>query len=69
MRKVQAKRERFKLNSTHHLLVYADINILVGNTHTINKNTEALIVASNDISLEENAEKTKCMVMSRDQHA
>jgi hypothetical protein len=37
--------------------------------HTIKKNTEALAVTSKDISLEVNAEKTKCMVMSRDQQA
>jgi hypothetical protein len=54
----------------HQLLVYADnVNILGGSTHTINKNTEALIVASKEISLEVHAEKMKCVVMSRDQRA
>jgi hypothetical protein len=33
------------------------------------KNTEALIIGSNEIGLEVNAEKTKYMVMSRDQNA
>jgi hypothetical protein len=37
--------------------------------HTIRKITEALLIASKEIGLEENAEKTKYMVMSRDQNA
>jgi predicted transcriptional regulator len=36
--------------------------------HSI-KNTEALVVASKEIGLEVNAQKTKYMVMSRDQNA
>jgi hypothetical protein len=35
----------------------------------INKNTEAMLVGSNEIGLEVNADKTKYMVMSRDQNA
>jgi hypothetical protein len=39
-----------KLNGTHQLLVYADdINILGRSAHTIEKNTEALVVASKEI--------------------
>jgi hypothetical protein len=37
--------------------------------HTIRKNTEALLIATKKIDLEVNAEKTKYMVMSRDQNA
>ena len=37
--------------------------------HTINKNTETLVVASKEIGLEVNADKTKYMVMVRDQNA
>jgi hypothetical protein len=37
--------------------------------HTIRKNTDALLIASKEIGLEVNAEKTKYMVMSRDQNA
>jgi hypothetical protein len=33
------------------------------------KNTEALVVASKEIGLEVNTEKTKYIVMSQDQHA
>jgi len=54
------------LNGTHQLRVYADdVNILGGHIHTIKKNTEASVVASKE-SLEVNADKTKCMAMSRD---
>jgi hypothetical protein len=59
-----------KLNGTRQLLVYADdVNILGGSVHAIKKNTEALVVASKEIGLEVNAEKTKYMVMSGDQNA
>ena len=57
------------LNGTHQLRVYADyVNISGRHIHTIKKNTEALAVASTD-SLEVNADKTKYIVMSRDQDA
>ena len=56
-----------KLNGTHQLLVYTeDVNILGGSVHTTQKNTEALTVASKEIGLEVNADKTKYMVMSQD---
>jgi hypothetical protein len=59
-----------KLNGTHQLLVYADdVNLLDRSIHAIKKNTEALVVASKEIGLEVNAEKSKYMVMSRDQNA
>jgi hypothetical protein len=51
-------------------LVYADdVNIMGGSLHTIDKNTEALVVASKEIGLEVNADKIQNMVMSRDQNA
>jgi hypothetical protein len=59
-----------KLNGTYQLLVYADdVNILGGSIHTIRKNTEALVVTTKKIGLETNPDKTKYMVMSRDQNA
>jgi len=59
-----------KLNGRHQLLVYADgVNILSGSKRAVNKNTQASVFASNEIGVEENAKKTKCMVMSQDQHA
>jgi hypothetical protein len=41
---------------------------LGGSLHTTQKNAEALVVDSKEIRLEVNAEKTKYMVMSRDQN-
>jgi predicted metal-dependent TIM-barrel fold hydrolase len=47
-------------------LVYADgVNILGGSVHTVKENAEALIVASKEIGLEVNADKSKYMVMSQ----
>jgi len=58
-----------KLNGTHQLLVYADdINMLEGSIHTVNENTEALVVVSKEVGLEVNADKTKYMIVSRDQN-
>jgi DNA uptake protein ComE-like DNA-binding protein len=55
-----------KLNSKHQLLVDADdVNILGGSVHTMKKNTEVLVVASKEIGLEVNADKTNYMVMSQ----
>jgi hypothetical protein len=51
--------EGLKLNGTHQFLVYADdVNILGRSIHAVQKNTEALVVASKEIGLEVNAEKT-----------
>jgi len=59
-----------KLNGTHQLLVNADDDgILGGSVHTIKENAEAMVVASKEIGLEVNADKTTYMVMSRDQNA
>jgi hypothetical protein len=43
--------------------------MLGGNIYTIRKNTEALLIAGKEIGLEVNVEKTKYMIMSRDQNA
>jgi hypothetical protein len=51
-------------------LAYADdVNLLGDNIDTINKNTQTLIDASKEVGLEVNIEKTKYMLMSRDQNA
>jgi hypothetical protein len=42
---------------------------LGGSIHAIKKHTRALVVASKEIGIEVNAEKTKCMATSRDKHA
>jgi hypothetical protein len=65
IRRVQVIQDGLKLNSTHHLLVYADdVNILVGSVHTIKENKEALVVASKESGLGVNTDKTKYIVMS-----
>jgi hypothetical protein len=43
--------------------------ILGGRVHTVKKNAEALVMASKEIGLELNADKTKNMVTSGDQNA
>jgi hypothetical protein len=59
-----------KLNGTNQLLGYVDnVNIVRGSTHPTKRNTKVLVVASKEIGLEVNAEKTKCMFLSRDQNA
>jgi hypothetical protein len=54
-----------KLNGKQKLLFVAgDVNILGGSFHTLNKNTEALLFASQETGLHVNVEITKYMVMS-----
>jgi len=70
IRRVQVNQDGLKLNGTHQLLVYTDdINMLGGSVHTIKENAEALVVSSKEIGLEINVDKTKYMLMSRDQNA
>ncbi|KAJ4434369.1 hypothetical protein ANN_22928 [Periplaneta americana] len=45
-----------------------DVNMLGENPETIRENTAILLEASKAIGLEVNPEKTKCMVMSRDEN-
>jgi hypothetical protein len=70
IRRVQANQDSLKLNNTHQLLVYGDgVNILGGSVHTMKKNTDPFVVASNETGLEENADKSQYMTRSRDQNA
>jgi len=70
IRRVQVNQDGLKLNGTHQLLTYADdVNVLGGSIHTLKENAEALVAAAREIGLEVNADKTKYMVMSRDQNA
>jgi len=59
-----------KLNDTHQLLAYADdVNILGGSILTLKENAEASVAATREIGLEVSTDKTKYMVVSRDQNA
>ena len=70
IRRVQVNKNGLKLNGTHQLLASADdVNILGGSIHTVKENAEALVVATKEIGLEVNADKTKYMVRSQEQTA
>ena len=70
IRRIKVNQDGLKLNGTHQLLIYADdVNILGGKVHNIKEKTESLIVASKEIGLEVNADKTKYMVLFHDQNA
>ena len=59
-----------KINGTLQLLAYADdVNIQGGSIHTLKENAESLLSATRERGLEVSADKTKYMVMSRDQNA
>ena len=65
IRRVQENQDGLKLNGTDQLLFNAaDVNILGRSVHTVEKNTEDLVVANKETELEVNADKTKYMVMS-----
>ena len=68
--RVQVNQDGLKLNGKHQLLAYADdVNVLGGSIHTLKENAEALVAATREVGLEVSADKTKYMVMSRDQNA
>ena len=65
IRRVQVNQDGLTLNGTHQVLAYADdVNILRGRVHTVKENAEALVVATKEIGLEVDADKTKYMIMS-----
>ena len=69
IRRAQVKQDGLKLNVTHQLLAYSDdVNMVEGSVHTIKENPEALVMATQEIGLEVNVDKTKYMVLSRDQN-
>ena len=70
IRRVQVNQDDLKLNGANQLLAYADdVNILGGIIHILRENAEALVPATREIGLEVSADKTKYMVMSRDQNS
>jgi hypothetical protein len=61
---------RLKLNGTHQLLAYADdMNPMLGNIDTVNKNTETFNNARKEVGLERNADKTNYVFLSHYQIA
>jgi hypothetical protein len=60
IRKVlQEDQERLQLNASHHLLAYADVNILGQDIiNTTRKNTEPLLEASREVGQEARTNKT-----------
>ncbi|KAJ4437649.1 hypothetical protein ANN_17794 [Periplaneta americana] len=69
IRKLQDNRQGLELNRLHQFLVYADdVNMLGENRQMIRENMEILLGASKAIGLGVNPEKTKYMIMSRDQN-
>ena len=70
IRRVQVQQDGLKRNGTNELLAYADdVIILGGSIHTLKENVEALVTATREIGLQVSADKSKYMVMSRDQNA
>jgi len=66
VRRVQVNQDGLTLNGTHQSLVYADDDsVLGGNVHTVNENTEALVVAIKESGLELIVDKSTFMVVSR----
>jgi hypothetical protein len=69
IRKIQENQLGLKLNGTHELLVYVDdVNLLGDNIDTIKENTETLIDANKEVSLEVNTGKIKYMLLFRHQN-
>ncbi|KAJ4437952.1 hypothetical protein ANN_13891 [Periplaneta americana] len=69
IRKVQDNTQGLELNGLHQFLVYAeDVKMIGENPQTIREHTEILLEASKAIGLEVNPEKTKYIIMSRDEN-
>jgi hypothetical protein len=66
---VQENQVGLKWNGTHQLLAYADdVNLLGDNIDAIKKSAETLNDASKEVGLEINVDKTKYMLLSRQQN-
>ena len=56
IRRVQVNKDGLKLNVTHHILVYVDVNILGRSVYITTKNTDCIVITSKDIRIEVNAD-------------
>ena len=66
IRRVELNQNGLKVNGTHQLLVYADdVNIMGGSVRNTKKNTDALVVDSNETGLELNAERLIIVPLKR----
>ena len=68
IRGVQVNQDGLKFNGRHQLLFYAGVNILSGSVRTVKKNTTALLFGIRKTGLEVNADKTKYIVMFRNEN-
>ena len=70
IKRVRVNQGGVKLNDAHQLLVYAvDVNIFGGSIYDIKKNKEALVVSRKETGIQVKAEKSKYIVLSRDEDA
>ena len=70
IRRIQPNQCGLKLKITLQIQVNVDVvNILGSSIHTLKENAEDGVFASKEMGLEVNADKTKCVFMSRDQNA
>ena len=70
IKRIQVNQDGLKLNVTHQLLFHADdVNIMGGKVHIIKKNTDVSVLVTKGTGLEENADESKYMVMSREKNA
>jgi hypothetical protein len=69
IRRVQVNKDGFQLKGTHQLLVILMILMYWVEAHILYKKTEALVIVSKETELELNSDKTKYMIMCRDQNA
>ena len=70
IRRVQVNKDGLKLNGTHQILAYAyDVNIMGASVYTVKKKAGTFVAAAKESGLEVDANKSKYMVVSRDQGA
>jgi hypothetical protein len=70
IKRFRINQDSLKLNGKHQLMFYADdVNKLGGSIHAMKDKAESVVLASNEIGLQLNADNTKNMVMSQVQNA